>query len=92
MPLLFVALGSIILWFLIAPFLKPVPGLQPEEVDPRVTCVLCDELKQPEDVLDKEFKQGRYHFICGSCIVELAHEFEEAHGRPPRAEPISDPE
>lgn len=88
MALLFVALGSIILWFLIAPFLKPVPGSQPQEIDPRVTCVLCDELKQPEDTLDKEFKQGRYYIICGSCIVELAREFEQTHGRPPRAEPL----
>ena len=88
MALLFVAFGAIILWFLIAPFLKPVPSSQPHEVDPRVTCILCDELREPEEVLDKEFKQGRYQYICGSCIVGLTKEFEQVHGRPPTAEPL----
>ena len=82
MALLLVAFGAIIIWFILAPFLKPSPATEPQEVDPRVTCALCDELRELEDVIEREFGAGRYQFICRYCLTSMVDEFEAAHGAP----------
>lgn len=85
MALLLVALGAVLLWFIIAPFLKPSPTSSPQEMDPRVTCSVCDELRDPDNVIEREFRAGRFHFICGACLAEMVQDFKEAHGRAPDA-------
>ena len=85
MALIFVALGAILLWFIIAPFLKPSPVTTPSSFDPRVTCALCDELRPPEEVIEREFGAGRYHYVCGSCLTSMVNEYQAEHGRLPQA-------
>jgi hypothetical protein len=85
MALLLVAFGAILLWFIIAPFLKPSPTSSPQEFDPRVTCSVCDELRDPDLVIEREFGAGRFHYICGSCLASMTQDFESKHGRPPHA-------
>lgn len=87
MALLLVALGAILLWFIIAPFLKPSPTMSPREADPRVSCSVCDELREPDFVIEREFGAGRYHYICGSCLAAMVDEFKSEHGRPPQRLP-----
>jgi hypothetical protein len=84
MALILVALGAILLWFIIAPFLKPSPTTSPQEMDPRVTCSVCDELRDPDTVIEREFGAGRYHYICGSCLASMVEEYQSQHGAPPR--------
>ena len=83
MSLIFVALGAILLWFLIAPFLKPGPAAVTEEADPRVTCSVCDELRDPDQVIEREFGAGRFHYICGACLADMTADFTAQHGTPP---------
>lgn len=86
MSLIFVALGAILLWFLIAPFLKPTASQSPHEFDPRVECAICGELRDPEDVVERELHAGRFGFICGKCIQDLVRDHEaakEGHEAPP---------
>ena len=85
MALLLVAVAAILVWFILAPFLKPSPTASPREVDPRVTCSVCDELRDPDFVIEREFRAGRFHFICGDCLASMVQDFERAHGRPPSA-------
>jgi len=92
MALIFVALGAILLWFLIAPFLKPSPTAVPQDVDPRVTCVICDELHEPDAVIEREFGTGRYHYLCGYCIRAMAADYVAAHGSLPDAAAASPPD
>lgn len=87
MALLLVALGAIVLWFIIAPFLKPSPTASPQEFDPRVTCSVCDELRDPDDVIEREFGAGRFHYICGGCLASMTQDFQLEHGRAPHASP-----
>jgi hypothetical protein len=87
MSLILVALGAILIWFLIAPFLKPSPTTEPHEIDPRVTCALCDELCEPDSVIEREFGAGRYQFICGSCLASMNQEYSDQHGSLPPAAP-----
>lgn len=86
MALILVALGAILLWFLIAPFLKPAPSASPKEVDPRVKCAMCSDLYEPQDVIERELGEGRFHHICGQCIADMAEDFARQHGvlPPPR--------
>jgi len=81
MALLLVAFGAILLWFIIAPFLKPSPTSSPQEFD----CSVCDELRDPDLVIEREFGAGRFHYICGSCLASMTQDFESKHGRPPQA-------
>jgi len=92
--LIFVALGAILLWFLIAPFLKPSPSAALQDIDPRVTCAICDELREEDAVIEREFGTGRFHYLCGDCIRAMADDYAAAHGSLPRAPaaPVADPE
>lgn len=83
MALLLVAVGAILLWFLIAPFLKPSPVTSPQDFDPRVTCALCDELRDPADVIEREFAAGRFHYICGACLTSMNQDYQSQHGHLP---------
>jgi hypothetical protein len=83
--LILVAVGAILVWFLIAPFLKPSPVTTPADFDPRVTCTLCDELRDPADVIEREFGAGRYQFICAGCLASMVQDFQTQHGRMPEA-------
>ena len=85
MALLLVAFGAILLWFIIAPFLKPSTTATPAEFDPRVTCSVCDELRDQDFVIEREFGAGRFHYICGSCLASMTKDFESKHGRSPQA-------
>jgi hypothetical protein len=87
MALILVALGAILLWFLIAPFLKPAPSASPKEVDPRVNCAMCGELCEPQDVIERELGEGRFHNICGQCIADMADDFARTHGVLPSPRP-----
>lgn len=87
MALLLVAVGAILVWFVIAPFLKPNPASSPGDLDPRVTCALCDELRDPGEVIEREFGAGRYHFLCGACLASLVQDFRSQHGRMPESPP-----
>jgi hypothetical protein len=87
--LIFVAIGAILIWFLIAPFLKPSPTTEPQEIDPRVTCALCDLLCDPDEVIEREFGAGRYQFICGTCLVSMSQEYQDQHGSLPTAAPAT---
>lgn len=89
MSLIFVALGAILLWFLIAPFLKPAPALSPQDYDPRVTCAICDRLREPHEVLERELGAGRYQLICGECIAALVRDYTARHGALPAPPPVS---
>jgi len=88
MSLIIVALGAILLWFLIAPFLKPAPALSPQDFDPRVTCAICDQLRGPHEVLERELGSGRYQLICGECIAMLVRDYTAAHGVLPQPPPV----
>jgi hypothetical protein len=79
MSLIFVALGAILLWFLIAPFLTPAPSQSPQDFDPRVTCAICGELREPDDVVERELHAGRFGHICGACIRDLARDHAAVH-------------
>ena len=83
MSLIFVAIGAVLIWFLIAPFLKPSASTEPHQTDPRVTCALCDELCEPEEVIEREFAAGRYQFICGACLASMNREYRDQHGNLP---------
>jgi hypothetical protein len=83
MSLILVAIGAVLIWFLIAPFLKPSASTDPQEMDPRVTCALCDELCEPDKVIEREFGAGRYQFICGACLTSMNQEYRDQHGALP---------
>jgi hypothetical protein len=83
--LLLVACGALLIWFILAPFLKPTAASSPQELDPRVTCVLCDELRDPDLVIEREFGAGRYHYICGPCLASMVQEYQSQHGTEPGA-------
>jgi len=85
MSLIFVALGAILLWFLIAPFLKSSPAQSPQDFDPRVTCSICGELREPDQVIERELREGRFGHVCGYCIRELVRDYEAANGALPDA-------
>ena len=88
-PLILVAVGAILLWFIIAPFLKPSPVTSPRELDPRVTCAVCDELRDPDQVIEREFGAGRYQFICKDCVANMAQEIRSRQGKPPGTRPAA---
>ena len=94
MSLLFVALGAILLWFIIAPFLKPAPAMSPKDFDPRVTCAICDRLCNPDQIVEREMGSGRFQMICGECIAALVRDYTERCGalpEPPSEEPDPSP-
>jgi len=92
MALIFVALGAILLWFLLVPFLKPSPTAALQDIDPRVTCAICDELREEDAVIEQEFGTGRIHYLCGYCIRAMADDYVAAHGPLPHASvaPVAD--